>query len=220
MQTQTGDTMIGPAGKPKNCRSWAEYEEPRKSQQGIPNTANLCNGGWYKSEFYEPCASITECKTETMAAQGKRFLPTYGSQTHAPRPMGSQLLATTPNLSEMIRADRWSPMPATMPKSYVVQPGQQNQQQRPMQGVPTPFMVNQALPYPVQPPPEWPIAMQSAYVGPSPVMTGGITPTFLPAPGEHPFARLARNMANGVVGALGWQTFDLARSIDMFGRRK
>lgn len=217
MQQQTGLTVIGPAGKQKNCKSWAEYEEPRPSVQGKPNTANLCNGGWYKGDYYESCESRPECSSETKAAsQTKRF---FGSQTHAERPFGSQLLATTPNLDNMIKTDQWSALPATMPKSYL-QPSQQQQPNRPSHGVPTPFHIATPLPYPVQPPADWPRSMQAPYVGPTPVMSGGLTPTFLPAADENPFGRLLRNIANGMVGSAGWQTFDLARSIDMFGRRK
>lgn len=223
MQVQTGLTVIGPTGKQKNCRSWAEFEEPRKSVPNVPNTANLCNGGWFKGDYYEECAAKFECAQETRAkAEGRRYLPLHQPQTHQERPFGSQLLATTPNLSDMLKQDRWQPsLPASMPKSYVQQT-QNGQQQRANPGqVPTPFQVPHPLPYPVQPPSDWPKAMQTPYAGPVPVMGGGgITPTFLPVQDEDPFARLIRNVANGLVGSTGWHIFDFSRSVDLFGRRR
>lgn len=216
---QTGIAVRGPTGRMKNCSSWGEYETP-----GSTTTANMCNGGWYKGEYYNECESKADCLAVTVrsnngrTADGKRYLPTMSNgYTNNEKPFGarpgSQIVGGTPNLADQIRGwGTWTPsMPTTIPKAAA------DSAMKPQVSMPTPMQVPVPLPYPVQPPSEWPSAMQTPYAGPTSALAGGITPTFLPQEGDSIMGRLARNIVQGWIGSAGWHTFDYARSVDMFG---
>jgi len=196
----------------RNCTTWAEYETP-----GSSRTANLCNGGWYtnrdgSSERYEACLSRYECKQAT--ARERVHLPVV-QQTNPERPFGnrpsSTIVGSSPNLpsaADRLYGGSWAPaMPSNLPQRQPTGPG-----------MPAPSQVQVPLPYPVQPPKEWPQAMHTPYAGPTPVHGGGITPTFLPSKDESIFSRLFLNVAQGMIGASGWHVFDYSRTVDLFSR--
>lgn len=217
-RTQTGLAVRGQTGRMKNCNSWAEYETP-----GSSTTANMCNGGWFKGESYNECESKADClaatlqKTGGYSADQRRHLPVH---TNEPKPFGSSarpgstIVGGTPNLADHLRGwGNWpGGAPTTIPRAEV--------SMRPTVALPTPMQVNAPLPFPIQPPQEWPAAMQTPYAGPTPVMSGGMTPTFLPRKDESVWARLGKNIAQGWLGSTGWQIFDLSRTVDLFGHRK
>jgi hypothetical protein len=211
-RTQTGYAVkCAETGKTKNCSSYAEYETPTSSA-----TANLCNGGWYKGEFYNECASKAECMVSTLRKTGgytvdqRRHLPIH---TNEAKPFGSRpgstIVGGTPNLADHLRG--WGTWPTTIPKADTMM--------RPGVPLPSPMQVPAPLPFPVQPPPEWPEAMRTAYAGPTPVQAGGVTPTFLPKDDEPVWSRLGKNIVQGWIGSTGWHTYDYARTVDLFGRR-
>lgn len=211
---QTGLTLLGPTGSPKNCTSWAEYETP-----GSSSTANMCNGGWYKGEYYNECKSKADCVAATIRAKSmtsdRRSLPVH---TNEPKPFGdrgngSQLLGRTPNLADHLKGwGAWGTAPTTIPKA--------DGPPRPGAVLPTPFQVPAPLPYPVQPPVEWPVAMQTPYAAPMPSHSGGVSPTFLPHEEESVLGRLFKNVAQGWIASTGWHVYDYSRTVDLFGRRK
>lgn len=220
-QRQTGQQQpSGIPGKKKNCNTWGEYEVP-----GASATAAMCNGGWYDRDFYHECPVKAECRAETQRKAGRVHLPL----THEPRPMAlprSVPLAGTPNLEARPAlaaprpktwADQWGTRPS-MPATSVPQKPVQAAALVP-KGLPTPADVPAPLPYPVAPPKEWPAAMHTPYAGPSGAPSMGVTPTFLPTEDEGIFSRLAKNAAQGAIGAVGWHVFDFARTVDLFGRR-
>lgn len=231
MRLQTGPQEDSPIpGKMKNCQLWAAYET------GNSGTAAMCNGGHYDGDYYEPCPVRFQCKNET---DSKRHLPVM----NPPQPFGgTRIIASTPNLSQQQQQQyrrgedhpffsdpqRWrrehearmATMPTSMPgrpqQVGGAQPARANNQ--PVDGwFPTaPYPAY--YPQPVSPPPQYPPAMQTPYASPIPFHAGGITPTFLPAPGESVWSRLGKNVGQGMIGAFGWQVFDLARNVDFFGR--
>ena len=102
-----------------------------------------------------------------------------------------------------------------MAQARVVQPGQQGGMAQ-YQGVPYPTH----SPTPVQPPQQYPQAMQTPFAAPVPFHTGGISPTFIPEGDEGIFSRLMKKVGQGMIASTGWHVFDYARTVDMFGRRR
>ncbi len=216
--TQTGFRVIGETGKLKNCNSWAEYERP-----GSSATANMCNGGWYRGEYYNECASKADCLAQTMQnlraanTDQKRHLMVH---TNEAKPFGNQqnsvITGATPNLADRIQG--WGAWATTAPKADPKTDPRASL--RSVVGMPTPMQVSTSLPFPVAPPSEWPGAMRTPYAGPTPAHAGGVTPTFLPEDDESVWSRLGKNIFQGWIGSTGWHTFDYARTVDLFGRRR
>lgn len=66
-----------------------------------------------------------------------------------------------------------------------------------------------------------PLAMRTPYVAPTGIQPGGeMTPTFLPREGESLIGRFGKNAAQGALGSIGWQLYNLARSVDFFAPTK
>lgn len=196
---QTGAQMDGETGKKKNCNSWAEWEPPRSSP-----TAAMCNGGMYKGDWYNECPSKGDCQIATASRTGKHMLPVLNQE----KPFGSQLVAQSPNLGDRLGRPfepwRQPGLPATIPQ-------QQRADVRPQQ-------IGNHLPFPVTPPPEWPLAMRTPYLAPTRIH--GVTPTFLPADDENFLARLIKNIMQGWIGATGWHIFDFTQAVDLFGSKR
>lgn len=229
MRTQTGPQEDSPIpGRMKNCQTWAAYET------GNGGTAAMCNGGYYEGDYYEPCPVRFQCKSDT---DNKRHLPVMNpSQPFG----GTRIIASTPNIQQVQnqghRPDhpffsdpqRWrreheqrmSGLPTSMPgRPPQVGGAQPSRQAQPTQSTGFPSVPYPTYyPHPVSPPSQYPPAMQTPYASPIPFHAGGITPTFLPAAGESVWSRLGKNVGQGMIGAFGWQVFDLARNVDFFGR--
>ena len=195
-------------GKKKNCNSWAEFEPV-----GSSPTAKLCHGGAHDGEWFQPCPVRLECQGATLArAESRRSLPVMNNRSpfNEAKPFGnrpgSEVIARTVNLRDHIPG--WGSMPTSLP------------QQKTGRGLTEPSQVPFPLPYPVQPPGEYPEAMRTPFVGPTQAVAGGITPTFLPQSGEGLASRLVKNIAQGAIGSTGWHIFDFARSVDFFGRKE
>jgi hypothetical protein len=195
-------------GKSQNCNAFGEYELPGNSPE-----AAMCNGGAYKGDWYNECPVKFECKTRTLR---KHSLPILNE----PKPFGarSQIVAQTPNVNDMLRPV-WEGLPASLTMPTNIPTKTASPSGGTVRGPVEPHQIPYPHAYPVKPPETYPVAMQTAYAGPQPVMTGGVTPTFLPANNEGIFGRLAKNVAQGMVGSTGWHIFDYARTIDMFGRK-
>ena len=231
MRLQTGPQEDSPIpGRMKNCSFWAAYEA------GNVGTAAMCNGGHYEGDYYEPCPVRYQCKSDT---DNKRHLPVMNPT----QPFGgTRILASTPNIQQ----DRQQQGEWRRDQPFFADPGRwRREHEQRMANLPTsvprrPEQVGGArpanpvnyehmsgfpsvpyptyYPHPVSPPPQFPPAMQTPYASPIPFHAGGITPTFLPAPGESVWSRLGKNVGQGMIGAFGWQVFDLARNVDFFGR--
>lgn len=232
-------SVFGPTNRSVNCRTWATYESPNSTE-----SASLCNGGWYDGREYSECASKDDCKAATLrnndgcSQDGRRY---QQSNRHLPvinggreRPFGNaignaQYIQGTSARQQVMNQparpaqqytfremDIGEPLPTSIRQNqFRPQQQQQQQQQAQRQPLVSPMQLNVAVPFPVQPPQEWPRAMQTQYVAPT-LQASGATPTFLPADGESIPARLAKNIAQGCVGASGWHVFSMAQSIDMF----
>ena len=226
-------SQIGPTDQLMNCKTWAHYESP-----GSTPTASLCSGGKHEGLFYDECPSMADCKAATLRAndgcsldgrryqQSTRNLPVINNRE---RPFGSQLLQGTsfgrqppppqqqqPQQQQQVPNNlfrQWNfdqNLPTNIKQAQGTPPNQARQ------ALVTPMQLNSPVPFPVQPPQEWPRSMHTPYVAPSGYQGGGITPTFLPEPGEGTPARLAKNIAQGMLGSAGWHIFDYMRSVDIF----
>lgn len=195
---------IGPTGKPKNCNEWELYEEP-----GASSTARLCNGGKHEGEWLDPCPSRADCKLATLRASrndnrraalpnNRGGVPFGGASSYRG---GSSVVASTAGRGQ------YTPTPMSPTRKT------------------TPILEN-ALRHlaeshaPVQAPANYPAVMRTPYAAPPTTPGGVMTPTFIPMDDEGILPRLAKNMAQGAVGAAGWQIYDLARTIDFFGRNR
>lgn len=227
-------SVIGPTNRNVNCRSWATYESPHST-----DAASLCNGGWFDGREYAECASKDDCKAQTLrnndgcSQDGRRYqqsnrqLPVLNNRE---RPFGSPQLIPGTTARQQVMNQPVRPQPFTFREMDIGEPLptsiRQNQYRSPQtqqpqrqdqqrQALVSPMQLNVPVPFPVQPPQEWPQAMQTQYVAPT-LQASGATPTFLPADGEGIATRLAKNIAQGCVGASGWHVFSMAQSIDMF----
>lgn len=234
-------SVLGPTNLGVNCRSWAQYEAP-----GSTDSASLCNGGWFDGREFSECPSKEDCKAQTLrnnngrSMDGRQYqqVSSYQNQNNRQlqvinnreRPYGSaQFVQGTSARQQVMQQqparpqftfremDLGEPLPVSIRQNQnqLRQPQQQQRQEPPKQPLVSPMQLNVPVPFPVQPPMEWPRAMQTQYVAPT-LQASGATPTFLPADGESIPARLAKNIAQGCVGASGWHIFSMAQSIDMF----
>lgn len=226
MPAQTGKQMIcRETGKMKNCGTFAEWEE------GHSGSAAMCNGGLYDGDSYDVCPSRGECfkATNGQSDGDRRYLPVMNAGR-------TQIVGQTPTASpaQPAQQGRWRPpyadayerymgapttVPAKtgtggLPPAKPAQPAQPGQLTYPT--APYPMYV----PTPVQPPQQFPQAMQTPFAAPIPFHAGGVTPTFLPEGDESILGRLGKNIGQGMIGSFGWHVFDFARNVDMFGRRK
>lgn len=187
----------------------------------------MCNGGIFDGDTYDPCPSREPCRQATL---NKVHLNVVRSPSHnrtqivgSTKPVsapsdgwrttrqaienGARLMNAAPTTLAAAR-----PAQGTgMMMSGQPQPGQAN-----YPGVPYPMYV----PTPVQPPQQFPQAMQTPFAAPIPFHAGGISPTFLPDHDEGIFSRLGKNVGQGMIASVGWHVFDFARNVDMFGRRR
>ena len=224
MSTQSGKQVFCAAtGRMKNCGSWAEYED------GHTGTSALCNGGIYDDDSYSACPSRSECmsamveasrqpqplanaaRTQVLGAtQASRVPPVAQQLAAAASPMswGDYRNRERANLPTTMAAARGAPASG----AAGARPAQQLQQYPS-----NPYPVYP--PTPVRPPDQYPTAMQTQYAAPVPFHAGGITPTFLPDDDESIAERLLKNIGQGMIGSTGWNVFDLARTVDFFGRK-
>jgi hypothetical protein len=234
MRVQTGPQEESPIpGKLKNCSSWAKYEA------GYTGEAAMCNGGHYDGDYYEPCPVQFHCRNET--DEKKRRLTVMNPA----QPFGgNRIIASTPNMPQQQTQHagnmdfdyrRWredyerrlAQAPTTAPARPAqiggAQPARPASPAVAASAAPQQFQYP-STPYPVYypqaitPPTQFPQTMQTQYAAPIPFHAGGITPTFLPANGESVWSRLGKNVAQGMIGSTGWHIFDLARTVDFFGR--
>jgi hypothetical protein len=233
MSAQTGKQVIcRETGKMKNCGTFAEWEE------GHSGSAAMCNGGIYDGDSYDVCPSRGECQ-RAMVRQAEqpdnRYLPVMGNgrtqivgQTPAARPAQP---AGQPGPMQQWRPpyadsyERYMGAPTTIPAR--TSSGGGLAPARPAQPAAQPGQINYPtspypmyVPTPIQPPQQFPQAMQTPFAAPVPFHAGGVTPTFLPEDGEGIFTRLGKNIGQGMIGSFGWQVFDFARNVDMFGRKR
>jgi hypothetical protein len=222
--SQTGSQVLcEQTGKMKNCGVWAAYEE------GFSGSAAMCNGGLYDGDSYEACPSRNDCfrATKEKEDSGRRHLPVnmgrpLGAtqiigQTPAARPSqpGTRPRAAWEDAYERWRGTPPTSLPARTSGMAPAQPagggGSLNYPSSPYPAY---------VPTPIQPPQQFPPSMQTPFAAPVPFHAGGITPTFLPVGDESIWTRLGKNIGQGMVGSFGWQIFDFARTVDMFGRKK
>jgi hypothetical protein len=110
------------------------------------------------------------------------------------------MLGSTPNLPRVqIPAAPWRTSIPTLRPKTATEPDEA--------AVPVPGVVI--------PPKEYPETMRTPFAEPTGI--GGVTPTFLPMKKEQIFARLGKNIVQGMVGSTGWHVFDFARNVDFFG---
>lgn len=215
--------MCPETGKPKNCGTWAEYED------GHTGSASMCNGGIYDGDFYSACPSRTECMESTLAS--RRHLPMMNQpQTGGTRVMGATPMARMGQQVQSVRqqapaAFSWQDFyrtcrdsPTTIPARQTPVP--QGQITRPVPNQPATYGYMGPYPTPVHPPQQYPQSMQTQFAAPIPFHAGGITPTFLPEDDESIVSRLFKNIGQGMIGSSGWHVFDLARTVDFFGSSK
>lgn len=211
MASQTAAHATGPTGKPKNCSTWAEYEE-----KGSSTTAALCHGGYFDNDYYDTCPSKNDCQLATIR---KKHEPRLSSPPILnPARNSSTVLGQTPNV-----AQRVTPQPQYYPYP---QPSLHPQKVPPAySGLPTSIPARPAshptsgYPHyqPVMPPADYPVAMQTPYGAPMHVgAEGAASPTFLPQSSEGTFSRLGKNVAQGMMSAAGWHVFSYMRYVDIF----
>jgi hypothetical protein len=206
MSTAT-EQELGPTGKSKNCSTWADYEE-----KGSSRAAALCHGGMYDGDYYHPCRSRYDCQAATVREKTEdnrhrlRVVPERPDASRIGRILGSTPAAAAPR----------------DPREYVRRAF--DPVTKALDTVPTTHKTLQSTPHsydsrgvPVIPPEHYPAPMQTPYISPHP-HAGYMTPTFLPDSAEEIFPRLASNILQGFVGAMGWQILDYARHVDLFRR--
>ena len=205
----------------KNCGTFAEYGG------GNSGEAAMCNGGIYDGDTYDPCPSRGPCQQATLQLRPK--------QAAAPdRNYGTQIVGRTPgatpapengwrDASRNAQESWWrasTTLPAARPAAGQAPP--RNNQPAPTganlayPSVPYPAYV----PTPIQPPQQFPQAMQTPFAAPIPFHAGGVSPTFLPDEDEGIFSRLGKNIGQGMIASTGWHVYDFARTVDMFGNKR
>lgn len=93
MPITTRGELRGPTGKRKNCETWAEYEPSGKSE-----FANLCNGGWFDGDYWEPCSSRLDCRKATYLGRS-RSRTESDSRRHLPVRQSSNRVSFEPRTS-------------------------------------------------------------------------------------------------------------------------
>lgn len=188
----------------------------------------MCNGGIYDGDTYDSCPSRDGCRQATVQLRPK----------HAAVPdrnYGTQIVGRTPSAAPQ---NGWrstvDDAASYLWKSSTTMPAARPAPGQPQQLRPTPNQAGQPgvglnyptapypmyVPTPIQPPQQFPQAMQTQFAAPIPFHAGGVSPTFLPDDGESVFSRLGKNIGQGMIASTGWHVFDFARTVDMFGRRK
>lgn len=187
----------------------------------------MCNGGIYDGDTYDSCPSRDGCRQATVQLRPKHAaVPdrNYGTQ------IVGRTSATAPEdgwrQASRQATQAWWNSSTTMPAAKPTNPAQLGRPPGPSQyqqpanmtypGVPYPTYV----PTPVQPPQQFPQAMQTQFAAPIPFHAGGVSPTFLPDDDESILSRLGKNIGQGMIASTGWHIFDFARNVDMFGRRR
>jgi len=238
MPRQTAARVPGPTHKMKNCQEWALYEPPGTSPEAV-----MCNGGgWYEGDYYEECPSKFDCKRAMRhphedVREDRRSLPVLNPSRPFSNGNQSQVLGGTTNLPALVPYTPQPYTPVSLPT--LPTPGQQPLGGQPPRAQPVqqarapqapqappeqawttfaaPMIPPSPYPSPMVPPQQFPAPMQTPFAQPMPLYGPGITPTFLPTEKESIFGRLAKNIAQGWVGATGWHVYDFARNVDMFG---
>lgn len=232
---------LGPTNKIMNCASkegndWANWEE-----KGSSHSASVCHGGVFNGELYGACPSRFDCRIATaqrlsqeaassaQAMEARRHhLPVVQQQPSMPAPQigGLRVIGSTPAARP------------TAPSTNQYQPPAAPTALQPRGQAPTPtpgglwpaqqiagaprgmFSPPQHAPVPIIPPEMYPRTMQTPYAhSPQAFPMGGITPTFLPVGEEGVVERLAKNVAQGMIGSTGWHVMSLSQSIDFFQKR-
>lgn len=195
--------------KEQNCNAWATYEE-----KGSSPSSKLCHGGLFEGDVFAPCPARYDCQAATYRksaeeSRERKRLPvmTNTGPRNREQPFNrGRIIGSTPTAEGPRNLVRQALEPAY----------------KALAGMPTTHRTREespVLPGPavVTPPGHYPVTMQTPYGAPHP-MAGLMTPTFLPKERHDIFPRLFANMAQGALGAMGWQVLDYARSVDIFGR--
>lgn len=212
-------------GRMKNCGTFAEYEG------GNSGEAAMCNGGIYDGDTYDPCPSRDGCRQATAQTGRQDLVPIRNAPSD--RNWGTQIVGRTPSATpengwraaSAAAAQSWWASSTTLPAARPAAGAQQPQSARPGQPA-SPSLSYPSTPYPVyvptpiQPPQQFPQAMQTQFASPIPFHAGGVSPTFLPDNDESILSRLGKNIGQGMIASTGWHIFDFARTVDMFGRRR
>jgi hypothetical protein len=205
---QTGDQEPSPIpGKMMNCGDFGTFE---------PSTSTsiskaLCHGGRYFGDVYLPCPVRAECRNAAIEQKNKR-LPVVNSAPAAPEP---ERRFTNPFAGQMLRMPDYRTQPTQLPQARAVD--QAKAAATAAVDAAAAAVAAQA-PQVVVPPVDNPPGMRTPFAA-AMNFIGEMSPTFLPQENEDIFERLFKNIVQGMISAIGWQLYNLARVADLFGSR-
>lgn len=227
-------------GRNMNCNSFATYE-PIGSDKPY---ATLCHGGVYEGETYRECPVKDECRSAThrkrMEAGEREVLPQL-REVNQDNPLHSMFkprVFQIPDLSElptaipMRRAEEAEELEEEEEDLGEEDETEEDDEEQEQEETDEPLAKTMAdtatkgrrmrgpkgkrFPRAVMPDGDAPRGMRSAFASRTPGY-GEIAPTFLPTASESPWKRLFKNVAQGILAAIGFTLWNYCRTIDLFG---